>query len=101
MDSKMGEKLHPKLPYIKAEVIWAVRNEMALTLEDVLSRRTRALILDVAASLDAAADVASIMAAELGQGEAWKRKQIDEFTRLAKGYLPFDRTCLSFSTIQK
>ena len=87
-DSQMGEKLHPKLPYIKAEVIWAVRNEMAITLEDVLSRRTRALILDVAASLAAAADVASIMAAELGQGDAWKRKQIDDFTRLAKGYLP-------------
>ncbi|MGD9311190.1 MAG: glycerol-3-phosphate dehydrogenase/oxidase, partial [Desulfosarcina sp.] len=38
-DPEMGEKLHAKLPYLKAEVVWAVRSEMALTLDDVLARR--------------------------------------------------------------
>ena len=88
VNSRMGEKLHPKLPYLKAEVIWAVRSEMAMTLEDVLSRRTRALILDVAASLEAAAEAADLMAPELGQGAAWKSKQIADFKKLAEGYLP-------------
>src|SRR5262249_22047531 len=46
--------LHPRLPYLAAEVIWAVRNEMAWTVEDVLSRRTRALLLDAKASMEAA-----------------------------------------------
>lgn len=86
-DPRMGEKLHPNLPYIKAEVVWAVRSEMALTLEDVLSRRTRALILDAAASMAVAAKAAALMAAELGQGDAWKKQQIADFNRLAKGYL--------------
>lgn len=87
-DPGMGAKLHPRLPYIKAEVIWAVRNEMAHTLEDVLSRRTRALILDAAASMAIAADTADLLAAELGQGAAWKSEQVAAFNRLAKGYLP-------------
>jgi glycerol-3-phosphate dehydrogenase len=87
-DLRMGEKLHPNLPYIKAEVVWAVRSEMALTLEDVLSRRTRALILDAAASMAVATDAADLMATELGQGDAWKKQQVADFNRLAKGYLP-------------
>ena len=87
-DPGMGDPLHPRLPYIKAEVIWAVRNEMAQSLEDVLSRRTRALILDAAASMEIAADTAALMAAELGQGPAWKSEQVAAFNRLAKGYLP-------------
>jgi glycerol-3-phosphate dehydrogenase len=87
-DLRMGEKLHPNLPYIKAEVVWAVRSEMALTLEDVLSRRTRALILDAAASMAIATDAADLMATELGQGDAWKKQQVADFNRSAKGYLP-------------
>ena len=52
---ELGERLVPGLPYLKAEAVYAVRYEMALTLEDVLSRRTRALLLDVAATAGAAA----------------------------------------------
>ncbi|MGD8703747.1 MAG: glycerol-3-phosphate dehydrogenase/oxidase, partial [Desulfosarcina sp.] len=67
-DPEMGEKLHPKLPYLKAEVVWAVRSEMALTLDDVLARRTRSLILDTSASMAVASDTAQLMATELGKG---------------------------------
>jgi glycerol-3-phosphate dehydrogenase len=61
---------------------------MARTVEDVLARRTRALLLDARASLEAAPTVAEIMAVELGRSEQWKEAQIKEYTSLAKGYLP-------------
>ncbi len=87
-DPGMGEKLHDNLPYIKAEVIWAVRNEMALTLEDVLARRTRSLILDAAASMQVAEDTAGLMAQEMGLGEQWQQQQVSEYMQMAQGYLP-------------
>ncbi|BBO86322.1 glycerol-3-phosphate dehydrogenase/oxidase [Desulfosarcina ovata] len=85
---EMGERLHDRLPYCKAEVVWAVQNEMARTLEDVLARRTRALILDAAASMAMAEAVAGIMADVLGRDAAWIRQQTDGFMALARGYLP-------------
>ncbi|MFO7715191.1 FAD-dependent oxidoreductase [Desulfosarcina sp.] len=87
-DPGMGAKLHDKLPYIKAEIIWAVRNEMALTLEDVLARRTRSLILDAAAGMAVAADTARLMARELGRDSKWLQMQVEEFKQVARGYLP-------------
>lgn len=86
-DPQLGEKLHPGLPYLKAEVVWGVREEMARTVEDVLSRRTRALLLDAAASLEVAPEVARIMAEELGQDESWQREQVQQYSELAAGYL--------------
>jgi glycerol-3-phosphate dehydrogenase len=79
--------LHPRLPYRLAEVVWGVRHEWARTVEDVLSRRTRALILDARAAMEAAPAVAALMAAELGRDEAWQSAQVAEFTALARGYL--------------
>lgn len=81
------EPLHPRLTNIKAEVVWAVRNEMARTVEDVLSRRTRALILDTKASIEAAPVVARLMASELGKDEQWQREQTTNYKKLASGYL--------------
>jgi glycerol-3-phosphate dehydrogenase len=86
--SALGELLHPRLPYLKAEVVWAARHEMARTVEDVLSRRTRALLLDAKASFEAAWAVAELLAAELGRSAAWKASQVAEFESLARGYLP-------------
>ncbi len=83
----LAEKLHPDLPYIGAEVVWAVRHEMARTVEDVLSRRTRALLLGARASIEAAAKVAELMAGELGTDDAWKRESIANFQALAQGYV--------------
>jgi glycerol-3-phosphate dehydrogenase len=82
------EPLHPALPYRAGEVVWATRYEMARTVEDVLARRTRALILDARASLAAAPRVAEILAAELGRDPAWRRDQVRQFDELARGYLP-------------
>lgn len=83
-----GEKLHAALPYIKAQVIWAVRNEMAMTVEDVLARRIRMLFLNAQAAIDCAAVVATLMAKELDKGDSWCEEQVKNFTELAKGYLP-------------
>jgi len=84
---ELGEPIHPALPYVKAEVVWAVRNEMARTIEDVLSRRTRALLLGARASVEAAETVASLMAKELGRDRDWEKTQVEMFGRLAKGYM--------------
>lgn len=79
--------LQPRLPHVEAEVVWAVRNEMARTVEDVLSRRTRALLLDARASVEAAPRVAELMAEALRRDEAWRREQVAEYERLARGYV--------------
>ena len=65
-DPALGEPLVPGLPYLRAEAVYGARYEMAGTLDDVLARRTRSLILDRDASRAAAADVARLVAPELG-----------------------------------
>jgi Glycerol-3-phosphate dehydrogenase len=70
-DPSLEQPLHYKLPYLRAEVVWAVRREWAQTLSDVLRHRTRALILDAAVSMIIARDVAEIMARELGHDPEW------------------------------
>lgn len=84
---ELGESLHDRLPYIKAEVVWATRNEMAMTVEDILSRRLRALLLDAEASIEMAPKVAALMAEEAGYDDTWQKIQVEDFTELAKGYL--------------
>jgi glycerol-3-phosphate dehydrogenase len=86
-DKRLGAQLHPALPYIAAEVIWAVREEMARTLDDVLSRRTRALFLNARAAIEMAPSVAALMAQELGAGQEWIDQQLREFNDLAAKYL--------------
>ena len=86
-NSSWKEKLHPRLPYIKAEVIWGVRHEMARTVEDILARRVRALFLDARAAIDLAPIVADLIAGELSKDAAWKDQQISAFTKLAQSYL--------------
>jgi len=83
----LGERLHHRLPYIRAEVIWAAREELCMTVEDALSRRTRGLLLDAQAAIDAAPLVAALLAEELGRDSAWQDQQVAEFRELAKGYL--------------
>ncbi len=74
IDSALGEPLVPGLAYLRAEAVFAVRHEMATTLVDVLTRRTRAHLRDRAATLAAADEVARLLARELG----WDNAQIDE-----------------------
>ena len=71
------------LPYVAAEVVWAVRHEMARTVEDVLCRRTRALFLHAKAAREAAPRVASLMAQELLYDADWKARQLVAFEQVA------------------
>jgi glycerol-3-phosphate dehydrogenase len=80
------ELLHDRLPYPRGVVLHATRHELARTVEDVLARRTRALLLDAAAAADTADAVGSIMASELGRDQAWADQQAAAFRELAAGY---------------
>jgi len=86
-DSELGEALHPDLPYKKAQVIWAVREEMARSIEDVLARRTRALFLNARATLEMAPVVADLMAGELAWNAEMKAKQLSTFRNVARHYV--------------
>jgi len=84
---ELGEQIHKKLPFIKAEAVWAVRNEMARTVEDVLARRTRALFLDARTSSEMAEPVAKLMAEELEYDDQWVKAQVKTYKKLANCYL--------------
>ncbi|MCP5510215.1 MAG: glycerol-3-phosphate dehydrogenase/oxidase [Chlamydiales bacterium] len=75
--------LHRAFPHLSGEVIWAVRHEMALNLDDVLSRRMRLLLLDAKATLSIAEPVAQLMADELGQDSSWVQRQLRNLESLA------------------
>lgn len=83
----LKRKLSERLPYLAAEVVWAARHEMARTVEDVLARRTRALLLDARASVDAAPQVAAVLRRELAHDEFWEKEQVRCYSELAQGYI--------------
>ncbi|MFW5707317.1 MAG: FAD-dependent oxidoreductase [Bacteroidota bacterium] len=78
------------LQLMKAQVVWAVREEMARTLEDVLSRRIRCLFLNAPETMRIAPEVASIIARELGKDKAWEEQQVKEFIAVANNYVCCD-----------
>ena len=86
-ETELASRLSESLPYTGAEVVFAVRNEMARTVEDVLARRTRALFLNARSAIEMAPQVAALMATELSHDDEWQREQVLEFQRLASGYL--------------
>lgn len=85
-DPVLSARLNPALPYVAAEVVWAAREEMARTVEDVLARRMRALFLNADAAMAMAEPAASLLAAELGRDEEWVSEQVQEFSELAAQY---------------
>jgi glycerol-3-phosphate dehydrogenase len=84
---ELAEALDPALPYLAAEADWAIENEMARTVEDILSRRTRALLLNARAASQAAPKVAQLLANRLGRDKSWVQAQVEEFQALAKNYM--------------
>ena len=82
----LAEPLDAALPYTGAEVVWAVRHEMARTVEDVLARRTRALFLNARAAIRMAPRVAGLMARELDRDCAWQTRQVESFGEVARNY---------------
>jgi glycerol-3-phosphate dehydrogenase len=84
---ELNAHIHPLLPFRMSEVIWAARNEMARTTEDILARRTRALFLNARAAIEAAPAVAHLLGQELHRSETWIEQDRKAFLALAKGYL--------------
>lgn len=82
-EPELAQPLTGALPYVGAEVVWAVRYEMARTVEDVLCRRTRSLFLNAKAAMEAAPKVASLMAHELEYDSNWESTQLEAFQRVA------------------
>jgi glycerol-3-phosphate dehydrogenase len=78
-DAALAAPLDPRLPYTGAMVVYAARAEMARTVDDVLARRTRALVLDVAAARASAPAVAKLLTHELGRDAAWQEEQLRTF----------------------
>lgn len=83
---ELQKAIHPKYPYNYAQIKWAIDEEYAFTIEDVLARRTRLLFLDAKAAIESASAVADFMAEELKWSEEEKSKQLEDFLNIAKGY---------------
>ncbi len=85
--AEYNNRISEAYQYTIAEVVWAVREEMACTVEDVLARRVRLLYIDAKAAVDASPVVAAVMAKELGKDEKWQADQIESFTKVAQNYI--------------
>ena len=84
---QLDKLLSDRFGYKEAHVVFAVRNEMAMTLEDVLARRLRILFLDAKMAIELAPRIAGIMAKEFSWDVEWTKNQIDGFVQLAQQYL--------------
>jgi glycerol-3-phosphate dehydrogenase len=78
--------IHSSFHFTQKDIEWFIQKEMAITIEDVLARRTRLLFLDAHAAIDAAPSVAKSMAAVMIKNEHWINEQVNSFTQLAKQY---------------
>ena len=83
----LKDKISPKYGYTLGEVVWAVRHEMARTLDDVLARRVRLLYIDAREAKAVAPKVAALMARELGRDAAWEARQVADFNAIAEKYI--------------
>ncbi|MGY6521693.1 MAG: glycerol-3-phosphate dehydrogenase/oxidase [Mongoliitalea sp.] len=89
-EPELGTLLHPNYPYTQAEVVWSTRHEMAMKVEDILSRRMRVLLLDARVAQQMAPKVAELMANVLGKDEQWIADELQEFEKLANKYILMD-----------
>ncbi len=85
-DPTLDDPLCDGLPYKKVHCVWAIRNEMARTVEDVLARRTRALFLNAESALDAAPAVLEILTRELAIEPLTGQQQLQSFAARAAEY---------------
>jgi glycerol-3-phosphate dehydrogenase len=88
VDPSLGRSIVGLAQMRVIDVVWAARNEMARTVEDVLARRSRWLFLDARRSIAAAPDVARVLASELGQDVDWQERQVSDFKKVAEHFRP-------------
>ncbi len=95
------DRLTPELPYLKGEVRWAARRELARTLDDVLQRRLRVSLRDPQAGGRAAAGAAESLAQELGWSQTERDRQLDTYldnVARERGVIPLDTTWRQVAT---
>lgn len=97
-DITLAEPLVAGLPYLRAEALFAVRYEMATTVDDVLTRRTRARLQDRNAAMQAAPDVARLIGQELGWNTMTAIAQAEEFVASCNHEIEVGRTRQDAST---
>jgi len=78
------DRLVPGLPYLRVEALWAVRQEMAVTIDDVLSRRTRSVLRRALATAQEAPVVAALLAPEWGRDPAGAARDAAAFAQGAR-----------------
>jgi len=81
-DPELATPLIDGLPYVRAEAVHAVTREFANTLDDVLSRRTRALLFDRGSARTAARDVAELVAPFAGWDAARVEREVAAFLEI-------------------
>jgi glycerol-3-phosphate dehydrogenase len=86
-DASLAEKIHAKYPFTKAQIVYAVKYEMAICIEDILARRIRLLFLDARLAIELAPMVASLMAPYLEKDKSWEAFEVASFTQLADQYI--------------
>ncbi|WP_269237030.1 glycerol-3-phosphate dehydrogenase/oxidase [Flavobacterium flavigenum] len=86
-EPELNEKLHPDHEFTMAEIVWAIRYEMARNVDDILARRVRLLFLDARAAIESSEKAARLIAKELGHDEIWIAKEISNFKAISKGFL--------------
>lgn len=98
-DPSLGERMAPDLPYLRAEVAYACRFEMALALDDVMSRRTRLALEDRQRGVTVAPEVARLMAGELGWSQEHIREEVDQYASQVRHHLAAEGARIQSETI--
>jgi glycerol-3-phosphate dehydrogenase len=86
-EPELKEKIHPDHDFTMAEAVWAIRHEMARTVDDILARRVRLLFLDARAAIQSSEKIARLLAHELKHDEEWIHKEVSNFKEISKGFL--------------
>ena len=86
-DASLAEKIHANYSFTKAQIVYAVKYEMAMSVEDILARRIRLLFLDARIAIELAPMVASIIAPYLQKDKNWEAAEVKSFTQLAEQYI--------------
>ena len=86
-DASLAEKIHANYSFTKAQIVYAVKYEMAICIEDILARRIRLLFLDARLAIELAPMVASIIAPYLQKDKNWEAAEVATFTELAGQYI--------------
>ena len=90
----LGEPIVDGAPYVQAEVVYAARCELARSVDDVLSRRTRLRLFARDRSVDAAPLVAEILGRELDLDPQERERQVAEYA----ASIAHEKQCLTTSS---